>query len=870
MSHSHKNEEPLLLSLADFKHICKQWKGVLLKGALLGAVFAVVLVLLTQVKYTAEATFYEKAKSDSVNNNSKNAALLLLGEEKESSAIVMLKSEKIIEEAIKKLNLQATVTPYSFYPRAVSQVFKRLSYPWKNLSAQWAILSRSVHPLDLNDSPELIAKSVHYEEEVPLYLDVQFTSSLGFTVRNSKSDILGKGELGVPFTINQENIRFTLGVNQPLDLNQRRYELAFRPVRKMAQEVAGNLKVISDYKDKSFITLTLTYETRQGTSQLLNAIMESYQQYLADEHHRVVASQVAYLKERRGTMEGHLAALMHEHAEQVSAHAGNLDVLIATQQNLQKKLLTADLEIKHLQQTIGKKSYQQAHYISESDPPFVHQTVAEIRNLRHQSGAIELALNDLPKHVRPQSKVQDFQGIDLGTANTLYLSYCRELQEAEVNAIQNQFVIEKVREPTFELTSLASLLTDPVSNEIIKKAGSLTLAMKDQGNRTQRELERLNVDLELQRNFLTSHLQQIVELLKLRVELLYSKIQAVQEASLTLLQQKISLHEQQLLDYASSRLNTLKFERELTQQQKQTLQLEFEKLPAQWASEKLIDLYLTTDGSLMQHIGSLIESKNIADHLEISLSAPFDYGIPPLHPKSPHLILFGLLGAFVGAFGVACFALMQSVMYGIDVTVDNLRLAGGLVAGEISEGGKGHPASNLETFRHLITVLCPANEFKRKGEKGRSLLILESTGPRYASEVAKLLSRRQLKVLLIEISFDQQEENEGLLGYLEGMSKNLNVVQKENYDLLSAGGISTYGAELIESVAFRELLQELLLKYDWILAVSRAAPCSAEAEGVGALFDREVITVTNEKLHALTGYINRAKPCAFILSSVKG
>lgn len=866
MNHSsHEKGEAFLLSLADIKYLLRKWKSTIVRGALVCAALALLLVLLSPVKYTSEATFYEKAKSDGVNKNNKNsAALLLLGEERESSAIVMLKSDKIVEEAIKKLNLQVTVRPYTLVPRIVTKIFKGLiNNPPNNISAQWAHLSRSVYPLEFHDPSELIVKGVVYDREVPLDLDIRFLSSQAFTVKNSKGIMLGEGQLGLPF--NHEDIRFILEANQPLDFNQRRYELAFMPSRKMAEEISSNLKVVSDYKDKSFITLTLTYDTRQGTSALLNAIMDAYQQYLADEHHRVVASQVAYLKERRAAMEGHLASLMHEHAEQLSNHAGNLDLLIATQQNLQKKLLTTDLEIKHIQQAMGKGSYLQAHYISESDPPFVHQTVAEIRGLRQQSRARQLALNDLPKSDQFKETGQEFQGIDLETANTLYISYCRELQEAEANAIQNQYVIDKVRQPTFELTSLASVLTDPVSSEIVKKASSLALAMKDQGNRTQRELERLNQDLDLQRSFLTQHLQQIVELLKLRAALLYAKIQAVQEASLELLQQKISLHEQQLLDYASSRLNSLQQERELIQHQKQALQQEFEKLPAQWASEKLVDLYLTADGALMEHLGSLIESKNIADHLEISLSAPFDYGISPLHPKSPHLILFGLLGALIGAFGVTCFALMQSAMRGIDVTVENLRLAGGYVAGSLS--GKVQSKDNLETLRHLTAHLCPADESKHDGRGGgRSLLILESKGPRYASELAALLGKRQLKVLIVEISFDQQEKMDGLLGYLEGTSKNLNLQRKENYDLLPAGGISDYGAELIESVAYRQLLQELLSKYDWILAVSRASPCSAEAEGALALFDRAAITVTDEKLHELEGYLALSKPCAFVVS----
>lgn len=851
MSHFKKSENSFLLSLTDLFYIFKTGKRRLIKGAAIGCAVGLLFALFASPKYTAEATFYEKAKSDSVDKNGKSAALLLLGEEKESSAVVMLKSQKIVEDAVKKLNLHAKVQPYSYFPRFMGKIYDRLTNPLKNLSTQWAYLTRSVYPLDLHKPSELLIKDVVYAGEVPLRFDIRFTSSKTFIVKDS-GRVLGEGSIGTPFIGGDAG--FTLEPHVPMDLNGRRYELTIRPARKVAAEIVSRLKVISDYKDKAFITLTLTYETRRGASSLLNAIMEAYRDYLADEHHRIVAGQVAYLKQRRESMEGQLETLMHEHAEQLSAHAGHLDVLIATQQELQKKLLATDLEIKHTRQAMGKGSYLQAHYISENDPPFIHQTVAEIRQLRQQSSSIRLALNELPKENLFRTE-QEFQGIDLETANALYSAYSRELQETEVNAMQNLFVIDKIRQPGFEISSLASLLTDAVSGEIVKKAGTLTLAMKDRDNRTQRELERLNQDLDLQRNFLISHLEQIVDLLKLRSSLLYSKIQAVQEVSLGLLQQKVSLHEQQLQDYASSRLESLKQERELIGRQKQVLQSEFEKLPSQWASEKLLDLYLTRDGALMQHLGSLIESKNIADHLEISLSAPFDYGIPPLHPKSPHLIIFGLLGALAGAFGVAVFALMNTTLSGIEATKENVRLAGAYVAGTISRDVCS--SNGLETLRYLISFFG----------QGRSIAILESTGPRYAEQMASLLGKRGLKTLLMEISFDRFEKEKGLSEYLEGVSNELNVIRKENFDFVPAGGKTAYGIELIESPAFRRLLHELLSTYDRVLAVSRASPCTAEAEGIVSLFDCVAVTVTKEKLQDLEKYIDMEKPCAFLFES---
>lgn len=959
------DESTILFSLSDFKRICKRWKRTIIKGSLLCAAFGVIVSLLLPVKYTSEATFYEKAKTNS-NSASKSTALLLLGEERENSAIVMLKSHKILEAAVKKLDLQATIEPYTILPTPIVKVLKHLHYAKENILAQGAHLVRSKYPVIAEKLPEIVAKSVVYSGEIPLYYDLKFTSPTRFEVYDSIAGMIGEGSLATPFVY--KNVQFTLQATPRIALNERRYQLKLKPVRRMAEEISDDLKVVSDYKDKSFITLTLHFRSRQETSALLNAVMEAYREHLLEEHHLIVASQVAYLTQRRHSMEEQLATLMHEHAEQLSAHAGSLDLLVATQQNLQKKLLSIDLEIKHIQQTLNEGPYLQAQYSSENDPPFIHQTLAEIRRYRQQCDAIDVVVgNSLnraeetahapledeweklasiqqktaeaklllaklesneslpatplllnqPKYrlkmwiqkladlaatgtpnekdellafrqkfssyvahlvhlfevhektlqdrlIHQQRPAQEFQGIDLDTANALYLSYCRELNETEANANQHQYIIDKIPQPDFELSSLIAILTDPVSHEIVKKAGTLALTIKDQTNRTQKELERLNQELDLQRNFLIVHLQQIMELFKLRVDLLRSKIQSIQSITFELLQQKISLLEKSLHDYAASHLNSLQHEQTLILQQKEALQNDFDKLPEQWATEKLLDLYLKTDATIMQTIGSLIESKNISDHLEMSLSAPFDRAVPPLQPRSPHVLIWALLGALLGGLSVTFFALVRSVKNGVEATEDNLRLAGQQVAGSLSLVTK--KAIRVETLRRLAAQLCPCRA--NLSMSGETLLLLENRGPDYAAEFAELLSKRNLKVVVISITFDQieSEHESGLMSYLEGVSKEINIMRGQAFDRIAAGGITDFGSELLESVAFQRLLAELRERYDLIMAVSQAPLLSAEAEALLPIFDGAVLTVTNEKLHELKGFFSLDKKHSFIIS----
>lgn len=866
MDHPQPTSETYLFSLSDFKHVIKQWKRPILKGALICAVLAVVFCLLRPLKYTSDATFYEKPKNNGAGVN-KSAALILLGEEPENSAIVLLKSRKILEAAIVKLDLQATIKPYSILPDFVVKAFEHLNYVRKNLIVEAAYLTRSRHPSIEDLEPSIRAIEVTYNGEIPLYFDLHFTSDETFILTNSMNEMPLEGKLGTP--LNTENVQFTLLASRPLSLKSKRYVLTLKPLRELTDELKTNLIAVSDYHDKGYISLSLSYFSRVGASKFLNAIMETYRDHLISEHHEIVASQLGYLNQRRQKMDEQLIALMNNHGKRISAHAGHLDLLVTTQQNLQKRLLTIDLEIKHIQQALDEGSYLQMHDSSDNDSPLIHQTIAEIRHYRQQCDSLICLLKESEKPPQAQLIAQEasmgeFQGIDLESAHTLYITYCRELQEAEASAIQNQFIIKKILQSDFELSSLSAVLTDPVSSEIVKKAGTIALTIKDQDNRTQREIERLTQDLEVQRTFLTLHLQQVVELLKLRVDLLRAKVRAIQLATFDLLQKKISIQETYVLNYAVSRLTSLKHEQALINQQKQTLQLDFDKLPEQYAAEKLIHLYLKTNHSIMQHIGSLIESKNIADHLEMSLSAPFDLATTPLHPKWPALPIYAILGGLIGALAVIWFAVFNSIKSGVDATADNLSFIGENVAGVLSS--EINSPENLETLRRLIAQLCPIEPSQTA--LGETLLLLENCGPNYAQSFAILLSKRNLKVLLMSMSPDEslgtKVDKGGLLAYLEGTAKEPLVIEGENFDKMDFGGTTAYCTELLESIAFQKLLDELRKKYDLIIGISKTTILSSEAEIAVSLFDSAAITVKDEKLHELKNFFHLPKKISFL------
>lgn len=245
-----------------------------------------------------------------------------------------------------------------------------------------------------------------------------------------------------------------------------------------------------------------------------------------------------------------------------------------------------------------------------------------------------------------QNPAKEFRGIALHVAEELYGQYCSRIVEEESHLQQYIFLLKQIQEPAFEITALSSCLEDPVSQDLIHKTGQIALALRDGDNRTMREKERLQEELSLHRRFFQLHLQQMGEISALNQKLLREKTEALQAISLELIHQQISLLEQTLREYIASRLENLREDRLHLQQHLQRIRQELSLLPKKWMAEQLLEQEVATNQLIVEEIAKMVESKNISHHMNLVQSAPLDRAIPPLHPISPPLLLYMLLGAF--------------------------------------------------------------------------------------------------------------------------------------------------------------------------------------------------------------------------------
>ena len=100
-----------------------------------------------------------------------------------------------------------------------------------------------------------------------------------------------------------------------------------------------------------------SHRDRRMASAIVNATMESYQNYLKDYHAEIAMNQLEYLNERRDQLTRNLSRLMQRHADLLTDDLSNsgfieasqeMDFLAKSKHEYKQKMLDNELEIKRL------------------------------------------------------------------------------------------------------------------------------------------------------------------------------------------------------------------------------------------------------------------------------------------------------------------------------------------------------------------------------------------------------------------------------------------------------------------------------------------------------------------------------------------
>jgi uncharacterized protein involved in exopolysaccharide biosynthesis len=467
----------------------------------------------------------------------------------------------------------------------------------------------------------------------------------------------------------------------------------------------------------------------------------------------------------------------------------------------------------------------------------------------------------LSNHYDPKS---EYNGLDLDTARQLYLSYCKDVGLLEAEIRQNAYIIKELEDPNFEVNSLSSIVKDPIAQEIVNKSSELALSLRDEDNRSSREIARTKEELAFQKRFLSEHLRQTNIMLELRKNLLEEKLYSLQGVTMELIHQKITIIQKQIHDFISSKIASLELEKKLYEKNLAEVNRKMAMLPSKWVSEQILNQNLVLNKSIVEEITKMVESKNISNHMEVIKSSPVDSAFAAPRPIYPKIVIFTVLGAFAGFVFSLGYFVIQAMFNGVRASEQNLRDSGQYVAGTLTLASslKPYTDQDLDALRKIL--------YRYRDEKKLLLLLNVGKGIDYSLQLADLFKMTELSVVCISACFDNWKENQlpGLLQVLEGKTDNPRIVTHEEIDCISSGGISRYTSELLSSDRFLRFLNTMQKQYDVVCVVSNVALTTGEAQGLFNLFNNIVVSITDENLLDLKTYIEaeKNKKITFVMS----
>ena len=124
--------------------------------------------------------------------------------------------------------------------------------------------------------------------------------------------------------------------------------------------------------------------------------------------------------------------------------------------------------------------------------------------------------------------------------------------------------------------------------------------------------------------------------------------------------------------------------------------------------------------------------------------------------------------------------------------------------------------------------------------------------------LAQLLSLHHQKVLIIDCNFDRivtPQDQPGLWQYINHTSGDLPIRHEKHYDLLTSGGTTRHGVELLASPVFSKILTECKNNYDFIFLLRQTSLSSQDAVQILQLCNLAIIT-TDEDLETRLNLIS--------------
>ncbi len=799
------NDQEIFICSEDLVLLYRRYRLQLVRVFLLVAVGIFAFLVFKPQKYKASASFKQSiSKSGQIPNEIKNFLKEAnLHQQAETGAVSVMLSRHVLHQVVQELGFQIQVRPHHFLTELCSRF-------GKNFLREFGGRPKDQEIFEFRD--------VVYEGESTAIFFLRFLTNDTFEILNEEKDVLSQGRMKEK--VNFLNHEITLS-NAPSDRSLKTvFKLKISPWTESVESVQKKLRITTGKNDKNMLQLTFVHQNRHIAARFLNSIMGAYRNYLRVENEEIAQAQLAYLETRQEELAKKMDKTLEEHSAYLKKNLGDngfiglhqeIEILAVPKEHYLSRLFDLELELKRM--GIAKRSFN-AYYTAQLQQP-------------------SISLIDIPD-TRKQASHLD--GIDLETARKLHLEYNRQHQEIHEKIKELFFVSEKIRRTDFELSSLCSILHDPVSQEMVNQASALALQLQDENNRSLKEQTRLKEALFNQKQFIIQHIGHMIELSKLRVRLIEERLSSIQERVMALIKNEKKLVEERLFDIGQR----------------------MSDLPEKWRLENKLTLKAELGKSMIEGMSRLAEFKNVDHHLSQIESKPLDLAIPPLKSQHPTLFLLSLGGACFGAGVSFAFLSGRAVLKGLPATLQSLKVHHFPTAGTLSsdcdclfsEIGDG----DLETLRRIGSFIM---SIPHRFDQGLSIAMVGGKNPDYSKNLASLLSMKGRKVILIQCAFDRvvhPQDIPGLWHYLQGETDGCSIRSETGFHYVPTGGTARHAPELLSNRKFADLLEEYKQNYDIVLIYSTAMPRYSDGYVFMQKTDALVVTASEETLEQLSNW----------------
>lgn len=798
----------------------------MLKNAYLAASAIFIYLIFTPIQFTAKASFKlgkEKIEQSLPHTLLQTADFVI--QDKDYLAALILLSQDVLARAVQKLGLQIEIlSPLSsFIKRPYEHLLLEFKFPWKKDSS-------------------FIFQDLCYLGDKTLSFYLRPLSSCTYEILNKNQERLCMAKLqevisfdDLSFSLQQFPTNFSIG---------KLYSLRIHPLESVVDFFKSHISIKLCKKTPRVLFLSLKHPHQLLGACFLNTLMQTYQDVLKEENQLTTEQQIDYLDKKYKDLSAKFDQEIDEHASYLEKNLGEQGFISLSQQI---EMLAAPKE------AYLSKLFDVEFDLARFQTPNATFQDIETKNLLPANTALaklkNTSFNFLLDNVQNPKTL-----IDLNSAKELYMNYNAQLDLLQKDLKQLSYLKEKLPDDQFNLSSIGTILSDSVTDDLIRKTSEVELQLKDVVTHSPKEHERLKSALKMQKNFLSSHLQQVQELKKIQLHLTQDKMTSLKHIIVDLLKIEKKLLQEKLLD-----LNT-----------------QMSDLPNKWRFENKLKFKNELTRDIMQGLVQVSESKQLTSHLYQVDAKPLEKALPASRPNYPYLFLSTLTSFFIIYTLSYLYYFFKSLAQGMPISLESLKSLNESTSGRLSSKCDAPFLDITQSDCQTLRLIASSLE-EHKTCEGLMTALFLSSNANYSHNLAHILHARGRTSVILECDFERipsYDEIPGLYHFLSGILDTPPIKHFSSFDSISFGCKLMSYTDIFTQKAFSSLLKDLKTRYDFIFLVSPSSLNSSHHLDLLPLINFSVISFERETLDELKIYSNWVRQkqnryATFVESAVK-